>query len=167
MKFLDTQAAIGAAIFLLALPCESKHAHSVNHLNMFANRHQNKRAHISSARAEGLEDGLHKRSSCEFPSGAGLVAVTPGALNAGWAMSPDQKCTPDSFCPYACPSGQVMAQWNPQAKNYPDPKSMVCSPYTTKKSMLISSRMVDCTATRRERSASRSMTSHIVLMELA
>jgi len=49
-----------------------------------------------------------------------------GAKNKGWAMSPDQECVPDSFCPYACPSGQVMAQWNPDAKNYPDPKSMVC-----------------------------------------
>lgn len=35
-----------------------------------------------------------KRGQCEFPTDAGLVAVTPGEQNAGWAMSPDQPCKP-------------------------------------------------------------------------
>ena len=47
-----------------------------------------------------------KRSGqCQFPTDAGLVPVTPNAQNAGWAMSPDQPCTPGNYCPYACPSG--------------------------------------------------------------
>lgn len=62
---------------------------------------------------------------CQFPTDAGLVAVTPKAMNAGWAMSPDQPCKPDSYCPYACPPGQVMAQWDPKATAYTYPASMV------------------------------------------
>ncbi|RKF74960.1 hypothetical protein GcM1_236014 [Golovinomyces cichoracearum] len=69
--------------------------------------------------------GIKKETSkCEFPSDAGLVAVTPKARNAGWAMSPDEQCSPGSYCPYACPSGKVMAQWNPEAKAYTYPQSM-------------------------------------------
>lgn len=72
---------------------------------------------------------LEKRGSqCAFPTDAGLVAVTPGELNAGWAMSPDQRCNPGSYCPYACPPGQVSMQWDPSATSYAYPKSMVCPP---------------------------------------
>ncbi|KAF7535527.1 hypothetical protein G7054_g5282 [Neopestalotiopsis clavispora] len=49
--------------------------------------------------------------TCTFPSSDGLIAITPGSDNAGWAMSPDQPCTCGSYCPYACPPGQVSAQW--------------------------------------------------------
>lgn len=41
-----------------------------------------------------VENKLAKRTACEFPHDAGLVAVTPEAKNAGWAMSPDQPCLP-------------------------------------------------------------------------
>ena len=68
---------------------------------------------------------LVKRGQCEFPSGKGLVSVTPGAMNAGWAMSPDQPCKPGMYCPYACPPGQLMAQWDPKATSYTYPASMV------------------------------------------
>ena len=71
------------------------------------------------------EHELVKRSQCEFPTDAGLVAVTPDAQNAGWAMSPDQPCKPGNYCPYACPPGQLMAQWDPTATSYSYPKSMV------------------------------------------
>ncbi|KAI9786274.1 MAG: hypothetical protein M1816_008083 [Peltula sp. TS41687] len=67
---------------------------------------------------------LNKRESkCEFPSDAGLVAVTPGEKNAGWALSRDRACEPDSYCPYACPPGQLMAQWDPDATSYTYPQS--------------------------------------------
>ena len=125
MKLLDIQAAIGTAFILLSLPCDAKHNHGLSHLDVLGRRHAHKRSQTS-PRVEGLEYGLKKRSTCEFPTDAGLVAVTPGSKNAGWAMSPDQECVPDSFCPYACPPGKVMNQWNPEAKTYPDPKSMVC-----------------------------------------
>ncbi|KUL90385.1 hypothetical protein ZTR_02043 [Talaromyces verruculosus] len=71
------------------------------------------------------DDLLEKRGGqCEFPTDAGLVAVTPGSSNAGWAMSPDQPCQPGNWCPYACPPGQVSMQWNPDATSYTYPLSM-------------------------------------------
>ncbi|KAL4795337.1 hypothetical protein BDV19DRAFT_362934 [Aspergillus venezuelensis] len=73
----------------------------------------------------GKKDVVEKRGgSCEFPSDAGLVAVTPGSKNAGWAMSPDQSCEPGNYCPYACPPGQVSMQWDPDATSYSYPMSM-------------------------------------------
>jgi hypothetical protein len=62
--------------------------------------------------------------TCQFPTDQGLVPVTPNDSNAGWAMSPNQPCTAGSYCPYACPPGQVMAQWDPSATSYTYPKSM-------------------------------------------
>jgi hypothetical protein len=121
MKFLDIHTAIGAAITILALPIEAKHDHSINHLNVLGRRHSHKRARTSSRAVVERQDA----GPCAFPMDAGLVPVTMGAENKGWAMSPNQKCVPDSFCPYACPPGQVMAQWNPEVKSYPNPKSMV------------------------------------------
>lgn len=86
-------------------------------------------AHASLARRHmhhhDLKHKLKKRAQCEFPTDAGLVSVTPGAMNAGWAMSPDQPCKPGMYCPYACPPGQLMAQWDPDATEYAYPESMV------------------------------------------
>jgi hypothetical protein len=129
MKFLDIQAAVGTAILLLSLPCDAKHSHRLQHLEVLKGRHDHNRVHAS-PRAEGTERALEKRGTCAFPSDAGLVSVTPGSSNGGWAMSPDQSCTPGSYCPYACPSGQVMAQWNPLATSYTYPLSMVCTKFT-------------------------------------
>lgn len=39
-------------------------------------------------------------------------------------MSPDEPCTPGKYCPYACPPGQLMNQWDPDAKAYTYPASM-------------------------------------------
>ncbi|OTA57774.1 glycoside hydrolase family 132 protein, partial [Hypoxylon sp. EC38] len=50
---------------------------------------------------------------CAFPTDKGLFAVTPDAMNGGWAMAPDQECVSGTWCPIACPPGQVMAQWKP------------------------------------------------------
>lgn len=125
MKLLDMQTAIGAAIAVLLLPCEAKRGFGLSHLDILEKRHSHKRAHAS-PRAEESGEVLQKRGQCAFPTDAGLVAVTPNSMNAGWAMSPDQPCTPGSYCPYACPPGQVMAQWNPKATSYSYPMSMVC-----------------------------------------
>lgn len=125
MKFLDIQTAIGAAILVLSVPCDAKHGHSLLHRDAFGKRHEHHKRINASPKAEGIESGLQKRSTCEFPSDAGLVAITPGSSNAGWAMSPDQSCKAGDYCPYACPSGQVMAQWDPSATSYTYPQSMV------------------------------------------
>lgn len=70
---------------------------------------------------------LHEKKDgqCQFPTDAGLVAVTPTEQNAGWAMSPNQPCLPGHYCPYACPPGQVSMQWDPEATSYTYPLSMV------------------------------------------
>ncbi|KAF8253865.1 hypothetical protein K440DRAFT_592531 [Wilcoxina mikolae CBS 423.85] len=85
----------------------------------FARRHTHHKLHKRHA-----ENKIAKRDVCKFPKDAGLVAVTPDAENAGWAMSPDQPCKPGNYCPYACPPGQLMAQWNPEATAYKYPESM-------------------------------------------
>ncbi|KAK9455477.1 hypothetical protein V1511DRAFT_497847 [Dipodascopsis uninucleata] len=64
-----------------------------------------------------------RTTTCAFPSDDGLVSVTPGSSNGGWAMSPDQSCTAGSWCPYACPPGQVSLQWDPSATSYTYPQS--------------------------------------------
>lgn len=38
-------------------------------------------------------------------------------------MSPDQQCTAGNYCPYACPPGQLMAQWDKSATSYTYPQS--------------------------------------------
>ncbi|RAH75764.1 hypothetical protein BO86DRAFT_394006 [Aspergillus japonicus CBS 114.51] len=80
--------------------------------------------HGHHAAVERAVQATKKTGSCQFPSDAGLVAVTPGELNGGWAMSPDQECTPGGYCPYACPPGQVSMQWDPEATSYSFPLSM-------------------------------------------
>ncbi|OJK04691.1 hypothetical protein ASPACDRAFT_74267 [Aspergillus aculeatus ATCC 16872] len=80
--------------------------------------------HGHHAAVERAVQATKQTGSCQFPSDAGLVAVTPGELNGGWAMSPDQECTPGGYCPYACPPGQVSMQWDPEATSYTYPLSM-------------------------------------------
>ena len=124
MKITHFRTALCATITYSSL-ANAKHGNA--HLNALERRHQHHR-HEHSSRAElGLPAApVEKRTNqCEFPSDAGLVAVTPNDQNGGWAMSPDQCCTADMYCPYACPPGQVMAQWDPDATAYSYPQSMV------------------------------------------
>lgn len=171
MKLLDIHAAIATALLVLSSPCDAKHSHRLQHLEALGKRHDHQRIHAS-PRAEGIDaesqtqDELKKRGTCNFPSNAGLVAVTPGSSNAGWAMSPDQPCTVGSYCPFACPPGQVMAQWNPQATSYTYPQSMVCLDVAilNVRWLMDLLRMADASATRVDRSTSPSPTSHTVWM---
>lgn len=86
--------------------------------------HNHGHAHLH--RSHNHSDLEKRGGQCQFPTDAGLVSVTPGSQNAGWAMSPDQPCKPGNWCPYACPPGQVSMQWNPEATSYTYPLSMVC-----------------------------------------
>lgn len=128
MKSLDFAAAFGTALLLLAAVADAKHDNV--HANLVSRRHKHHHQNIHTSRAEsGKELALEvqkRGGQCQFPTDAGLVAVTPGSQNAGWAMSPDQPCKPGHYCPYACPPGQVMAQWDPDATSYSYPQSMVC-----------------------------------------
>ncbi|QKX61764.1 uncharacterized protein TRUGW13939_08920 [Talaromyces rugulosus] len=105
----NTMASRLAAIVGLVAIAEAAHSHG----------------HLHHRRHPDTEKQTEKRGGqCEFPSDAGLVAVTPDEQNAGWAMSPNQLCEPGSYCPYACPPGQVSMQWNPKATSYTYPLSM-------------------------------------------
>lgn len=129
MKFIDFQLVV-TAVFALqsSVACakyDSGHHYAVRRLH----RHHSN-PHVSPAeRRHGIElMGLEvekRTNKCEFPKDAGLVPVTPNDANGGWAMSPGQCCKPGNYCPYACPSGQVMAQWDPHATRYSYPQSMV------------------------------------------
>jgi hypothetical protein len=149
MKLLDIQAAIGTAILLLCLPCDAKHTHQLTHLG--GKRHDHRHLHKTiqaSPRAEGTENELGTRSGqCAFPGGDGMVAVTPGSQNAGWAMSPDQPCTPGMYCPYACEPGMVSMQWDPAATSYTYPLNMVCCLTFSGTSMADNSSTAGSTAT--------------------
>lgn len=59
-------------------------------------------------------------TKCSLPNDANIVSISPN----GWAMSPDEPCTPGKYCPYACPPGKVMNQWDSTAISYSFPKSM-------------------------------------------
>lgn len=100
-----------------ALLCLLAGAEATHH-----NHHAHDRIHSDGKVKESL---VKKSGKCKFPSDAGLVAVTPGAVNEGWAMSPDESCTPGNYCPYACPPGQMSMQWDPKATSYSYPMSMV------------------------------------------
>src|SRR4051794_39385425 len=118
--------ASGCALLLFATWfVEASHEHVHSHLEVLHRRHQAHRNLFSVAERE--ESGVELRSApletpaqdanierrggqCQFPTNAGLVPVTPGSQNAGWAMSPDQPCLPGNYCPYACPPGQVSMQ---------------------------------------------------------
>ncbi len=127
-----TFTASASALLLLSAPVvDGKHSHG--HLDaLYKRNHLHHEQHRSVP--EAGESGIALRSpsnrdgkggQCRFPDDAGLVAVTPHEQNAGWAMSPDQPCMPDNYCPYACPPGQVMMQWDPDATSYSYPMSMV------------------------------------------
>ncbi|KAL6935637.1 uncharacterized protein HGUI_02474 [Hanseniaspora guilliermondii] len=81
---------------------------------------------------------LFKRSSsggtCSFISnGAGVVPVGESGLNKGYAMHSDQACTYDSWCPYACEPGMLMAQFDSSVTSYEGyPSSMRGGIYCSK-----------------------------------
>ena len=123
------KSAIGAIVALNLPIVHAKHGNA--HLKALEHRHRHSRNLHPSVAETGLalevrDVEMEKRhGQCQFPTDAGLVAVTPNDSNGGWAMSPDQCCEPGKYCPYACPPGQVMAQWDPDATSYEYPMSMV------------------------------------------
>ncbi|KAJ2972394.1 hypothetical protein NUW58_g9193 [Xylaria curta] len=136
MKTTTLQAAIGSAILLVATqPCyvsaQHQHQHQHRQLHHQHHHHASKRDNYgpsnatsnprySSRRPEKLQ--ARGGGKCEFPKSKGLFAVTPSAKNGGWALAPDQECVDGTWCPIACPSGQVMAQWKPDT-TYAFPES--------------------------------------------
>jgi hypothetical protein len=130
-------------LLFIASVVSAKHNHIHEHLEALHKRHRESRELGARTIAEPGRNGVEIRAlleaeaalsnstlekrqgQCLFPMNAGLVPVTPNAQNAGWAMSPNQPCLPGHYCPYACPPGQVMMQWDPSATSYTYPQSMV------------------------------------------
>jgi hypothetical protein len=120
MKVTDVQTAFASAVVLLSLPASTVASYHRRIHQLPNKKHTHPRSHA-------IEDAnsIVKRGQCAFPTDdPNLVAVTPDAQNAGWAMSPDQPCKPGSYCPIACKPGMVMAQWDPDS-SYTYPASMV------------------------------------------
>lgn len=130
MRPTTLRALAGSALLSLAAqPADATYAHSHLHSRHSGN-HTHDHDHDSQ---ELLKRGklVNRSGECAFPEDAGLVIVTPDSMNRGWAMSPDQECTADSFCPYACPPGQLMNQWKP-GSTYKYPDSMAGGLYCDK-----------------------------------
>lgn len=139
MRTRTYTASASALLLIAASLVDAKHgAHE--HLQSIHAKHRAKRELLKSTPEYGelgieirgvstelpTSDTIEKRGGqCQFPTDAGLVSVSPGQQNAGWAMSPDQPCKPGNYCPYACPPGQVSMQWDPSATSYTYPQSMV------------------------------------------
>lgn len=120
MRPTTIRALAGSALLSLAAqPADATLGH-----RHFHHRHSANHTHGHEQDGELVKRRLVNRSGqCEFPQDAGLVTITPTSLNAGWALSPDQECVAGSYCPYACPPGQLMNQWKP-GSTYVYPESM-------------------------------------------
>lgn len=147
MRSRTFTASVSAVLLFTTSIVEAKHSHG--HLHALFGRHQSHREqHRSTPKAGKSGVALSspnkrggKGDQCQFPYDAGLVPVTPHEENAGWAMSPDQPCLPGSYCPYACPPGQVSMQWDPTA-TYTYPASMVSEGHFAGANQLTSARTV-------------------------
>lgn len=112
MRFFSASAAAAVLAFVATVDAAG-HGHAHGHRR---HHHQHRDAHA--------DVEVEKRGGkCQFPAGVGLIPITPHMQNAGWAKSPNQPCEPGNYCPYACPSGQVSMQWDPEARSYTYPLS--------------------------------------------
>ncbi|KAK4640567.1 hypothetical protein QC761_601530 [Podospora bellae-mahoneyi] len=124
MKLTTTlQAVIGSASFLFAAqPALAGHVHGGHrHAHERYARRQNHHSHMA-GEVIGASRIAARKAPCSLPDDPDLVRV-PGDVNNGFAMSPDEPCEDGKWCPIACRSGKVMAQWKPNTK-YTYPESM-------------------------------------------
>lgn len=130
MKITTVQAAIGSVVGLLSTQALATlhHRHQHLHHQKLSHTHTISSSSYNEKYNERNATELRKRGSkaCQFPTDKGLVAVTPDGKNGGWAMAPDQECVGGTWCPIACPPGQVMNQWKPDT-TYSFPESTVSS----------------------------------------
>lgn len=122
MKSATLRALIGSILLVLAaqpsVVASAQHHH--RHLHQHGSRNHTNGEEFELVKERKL---VNRAGQCAFPESGGLVAITPGELNAGWALSPDEECTAGSWCPYACPPGQLMNQWK-KGTTYTYPESM-------------------------------------------
>ena len=121
MKLSTAHGALGWALVLLSAPfCEASLSHNHRHVHQQIDKRHSHTHHHGRA-AEDAAPEIVKKSTCAFPDDdPNMVAITPGEDNGGWAMSPDQTCEEDMYCPFACKPGMVMNQWDPDSTvSYP------------------------------------------------
>ncbi|KAK4099669.1 glycoside hydrolase family 132 protein [Parathielavia hyrcaniae] len=120
MRFTTLQAAIGSASVLFsAQPVSANLGHRHAH-DQYARRHGHGHRHVhQSAEVLNATEIAPRKARCTLPDHPDLVRV-PGEKNNGFAMSPDQACEDGTWCPLACVSGKVMAQWKPKTKYIPE-----------------------------------------------
>ncbi|KAK6527835.1 hypothetical protein TWF694_004809 [Orbilia ellipsospora] len=115
-----------SSLFAVALLLPSTLGSEVNFSSELGRRHvhHKRHAHGGALESRNVDDKtIKKRGSCTFPGGQ-MVAVSSHQMNAGWALPPDQPCLEGMYCPYACPPGYLMGQWDPDATSYTYPMSM-------------------------------------------
>jgi len=121
MKFTTLQAAIGSASLVFsATPVAANLGHRHAHQQYAKRQHVHRHDHAEVVAAPKVEA---RKARCQLPDDPDLVRV-PGADNNGFAMSPDEPCVDGTWCPLACVSGKLMAQWKPNT-SYTYPESMV------------------------------------------
>ncbi|KAK3391006.1 hypothetical protein B0H63DRAFT_129789 [Podospora didyma] len=121
MKLTALQAAIGSASVLFSTSASAAANHGHRHAHeQYGKRH----GHLNHTAVEVIDaPEIEKRGApCYLPDHPDLVKV-PGAMNNGFAMSPDEPCVDGKWCPFACVPGKVMAQWDPDSR-YVYPQSM-------------------------------------------
>ncbi|KAL2024016.1 hypothetical protein VTK56DRAFT_251 [Thermocarpiscus australiensis] len=120
MKFAALQAAIGSACILFSgQPVSANHNHGHRQAHeQYARRH----THNHRSGELPAAPKVPRKVACFLPDDPDLVRV-PGDVNNGFAMSPDEACEDGKWCPLACVSGKVMAQWKPNT-TYTYPESM-------------------------------------------
>jgi hypothetical protein len=102
----------------------SKDADRDNDSNDTRKRHNHHKHVVERDEHQHKRDLLEKRATtCAFPQTEGLVPITPNSQNGGWALSPNQECSLGSWCPFACPPGQLSYQWDPSVTSYTYPGS--------------------------------------------
>ncbi|KAL2263169.1 hypothetical protein VTK26DRAFT_7920 [Humicola hyalothermophila] len=114
MRFSTLQAVIGSASLLFSAQPTCAHLSHRHIHDQHARRHGHKHQHAGELTA--------RKATCSLPDDPDLVRV-PGAVNNGFAMSPDEPCEDGKWCPFACVPGKVMAQWKPNT-TYTYPESM-------------------------------------------
>ncbi|KAK4186867.1 hypothetical protein QBC35DRAFT_252166 [Podospora australis] len=110
------QAAFGSVSLLFsAQPVLADHGRGHRHAHdLYARKHTHHVGDIVGA------PKVVRKATCSLPDDPDLVHI-PGAVNNGFAMSPDEPCEDGKWCPIACKPGKVMAQWKPNTKfTYPE-----------------------------------------------
>ncbi|KAL2173849.1 uncharacterized protein P884DRAFT_210782 [Thermothelomyces heterothallicus CBS 202.75] len=124
MRISTFQAAIGSASVLFTAQSASvsighRHAH-VEYARRHAHGHNHDGRQVEGA--ANATEVVARKATCTLPDHPDLVYI-PGQDNNGFALSPDQSCNDGDYCPIACVSGKVMAQWKP-GTTYTYPESM-------------------------------------------